>query len=178
MAPGAGWTSRPTAMRRSPQRSPRRSGARSATSPLKPTGPPVRPPGSRSSCRRVEAVLAIIEALNRGDVESMLARMDPDFEWWPLESSPVARVYRGRDQVRRYVEDWLCVFECLHVDVEDVTEIGEHVVAVVCGRARGRTSGLALGNRFCQVWTVSDAVAVRVEEYETREQGLAVLGST
>jgi ketosteroid isomerase-like protein len=55
----------------------------------------------------VELVRVIIDALNRRDVDGMLAHMDPDFEWRPLEASPVARVYRGREQVRRYVEDWL-----------------------------------------------------------------------
>lgn len=118
-------------------------------------------------------MLAIIEALNRGDVDAMLARMDPDFEWRPLEASPVKRVYRGRDEVRRYVEDWLCTFEGLRIDLEDLTEIGDHIVAVVRGHARGRASGLALGTRFCQVWTVRDAVALRMQEYATPEEGLA-----
>jgi len=120
-------------------------------------------------------VLAIIEALNRGDVDAMLARMDPDFEWRPLEASPVERVYRGRDQVRRYVEDWLCTFECLRIDLEDLTEVGDHIVAVVRGHARGRASGLALDTRFCQVWTVRDAVVLRVQEYATPEEGLAAV---
>jgi ketosteroid isomerase-like protein len=40
----------------------------------------------------VELVRDILEALNRGDVKGMLARMHPDFEWRPLEASPVGRV--------------------------------------------------------------------------------------
>ena len=48
----------------------------------------------------VELMRGIVEALNRGDVEGMLARMHPGFEWTPLETSPVARVYRGHEQVR------------------------------------------------------------------------------
>ena len=64
----------------------------------------------------IELVRAIIAALNRGDVDGMLARMDPDFEWTPLEASPVARVYRGHEQVRRYVEDWITTFEGLRIE--------------------------------------------------------------
>jgi hypothetical protein len=30
-------------------------------------------------------------------------------------------------------------------------------------------------NRFCQVWTLRCGVAVRMQEYTTREQGLAAL---
>ncbi len=123
----------------------------------------------------VELVRGIIEALNRGDVDGMLARMHPDFEWRPLEASPVSRVYRGREQVRRYVEDWLGTFVGLRLDLEDPTEVADHVVAVVHGRARGRASGLELDTRFCQVWTVRCGTAVGMEEYPTREEGIAVL---
>jgi ketosteroid isomerase-like protein len=125
----------------------------------------------------VDLVRGIIDALNRGDVDGMLARMHPDFEWRPLEASPVARVYRGREQVRWYVEDWLGTFESLRLDLEEPTEVGDHVVAVVRGHGRGRASGVQLDSRFCQVWTVRGGTAVGMEEYATREQGLGVLRS-
>lgn len=124
---------------------------------------------------RVELVHGIIEALNGGDLDGMLARMHPDFEWRPLEASPVARVYRGREEVRRYVEDWLATFEGLRLDLEDTTEVADRVVTVVRGHGRGRASGLALYNRFCQVWTVRGGAAVGMAEYATREEGLAGL---
>jgi ketosteroid isomerase-like protein len=121
----------------------------------------------------VELVRGIIKALNRGDVEAMLARMEPDFEWRPLEASPVARVYRGREQVRRYVEDWLGTFETLRLDLDDSTEVADRVVAVVRGHGRGRASGVELETRFCQLWTVRPGTAVAMEEYPTREEALA-----
>jgi len=126
---------------------------------------------------RVELVRRIIEALNRGDLDGMLAHMHPDFEWRPLEASPVARVYRGREQVRRYVEDWLSTFESLRLDLEDPTEVADSVVVVVRGHGRGRASGVELDSRFCQVWTMRRGTAVGMAEYATREQGLAVLRS-
>jgi ketosteroid isomerase-like protein len=125
----------------------------------------------------VELVRGIIDALNRGDVDGMLARMHPDFEWRPLESSPVARSYRGREQVRRYVEDWLNTFDSLRLDLQDPTEVGDRVLAVIHGRGRGRASGVELETRFCQVWTLRRGTAVRMEEYANREQGLAALRS-
>jgi ketosteroid isomerase-like protein len=125
----------------------------------------------------VDLVRGIIDALNRGDVDGMLARMHPDFEWRPLEASPVARVYRGQVQVRRYVEDWLGTFESLRLDLEESTEVGDYVVAVVRGHGRGRASGVQLDSRFCQVWNVRRGTAVGMEEYASREQGLEVLRS-
>jgi ketosteroid isomerase-like protein len=123
----------------------------------------------------VELVRAIIAALNRGDVDGMLARMDPDFEWRPLEASPVARVYQGHEDVRRYIEDWLTTFDGLRIDVEDLRDVADRIVAVVHGHGRGRASGLQLDNHFCQVWTVSGGTAIAMEEHATREQALARL---
>jgi ketosteroid isomerase-like protein len=123
-------------------------------------------------------VRGIIAALNRGDIDGMLARMDPDFEWTPLEASPIARVYRGHEQVRGYVEDWLGTFADVRLELEEhPAEVADHVVAVVRGHGRGRVSGLRLDNRFCQVWRLRAGTAVGMQEYATREQALAALGS-
>ena len=121
----------------------------------------------------VELVRGIIQALNRGDLDEMLGRMHPDFEWRPLEASPVARVYRGREQVRRYVEDWLGTFQSLRVELEDPTQVGDRLVVEVRGHGRGRASGVQLETRFCQVWTLRSGMAVAMEEHATREQALA-----
>ena len=124
-----------------------------------------------------DVVREMIAALNRGDVDELLVHIDADFEWRPLEDSPAAGTYRGHEQVRRYVEDWLSTFDVLRLDVEELSELGEHVVAVVRGRARGRRSGEGLGSRFCQVWTVRGGKAAQMQEHSTREEGLAALRS-
>ena len=121
----------------------------------------------------IELVRGIVDALNRGDLDEMLRRMDPDFEWTPLEASPVARVYRGREQVRRYVEDWVGTFESLRLELEGPTQVADRVVVEVRGHGRGRASGVELESRFCQVWTLRQATAVAMEEHATREQALA-----
>ena len=127
----------------------------------------------------VQLVHGIVEALNRGDVDGMLERMHPDFEWRPLESSPVAGgVYRGHEQVRRYVEDWLGTFDDLRLDLEEPTEVADRVVVVVHGHGRGRASGLQLDTRFCQVWTVRDGMAFGMGEYATRELAFAEMHSS
>ena len=113
----------------------------------------------------VEMVRAIVGALNRGDVDGMLERMDPDFEWRPLEASPVAGVSRGHEQVRRYVEDWLATFESLRLDLDDPEQAGDRVTVAVRAHGRGRASGLSLDSRFSQVWTFRDGMAVAMEEH-------------
>ena len=125
----------------------------------------------------VELVRDILDALNRGDVDGMLGRMDPEFEWRPLESSPVARVYHGHENVRRYVEDWLSTFDGVRLDLENPAELAGCVVADVHAHGRGRASGLEIETRFCQVCTIRSGTAVRMDEYATREQALTALES-
>jgi ketosteroid isomerase-like protein len=112
----------------------------------------------------IDVVRAIIDALNRGDVDGMLERMDPDFEWRPLETSPVANVSRGHRQVRRYVEDWLSTFESLRIDLEACEQVGDRVIVPVRAHGRGRASGLALDARFSQIWTIREGTAIAMEE--------------
>ena len=123
----------------------------------------------------VELVREIIDALNRGDVDAMLARMDPDFEWRPLEDSPVSRLYRGHEHVRRYVEDWLSTFDDVWLELGEPSAAGDQVVVAVRGHGRGRASGVELYSSFCQVWTLRRGKAVRMDEFPTRDQGLAAL---
>jgi ketosteroid isomerase-like protein len=122
-----------------------------------------------------DVVREIIDSLNRGDVDGMLARMHPNFEWRPLEASPAARVCRGHEQVRQYVEDWLGTFDGLRLHLEDPTEVADRVIVLVNGHGRGRGSGLALETRFCQVWTIRDGAALAMQEYATREEALTAL---
>jgi ketosteroid isomerase-like protein len=123
----------------------------------------------------VDVVREIIDAFNRGDVEAMLARMEREFEWSPLENSPVSRRVRGHEQVRRYVEDWIDTFDNLRMEVGDLRAVGDHVVVEVNGHGSGRASGVELHNRYCQVWTLRRGKAVRMDEYASREQALAAL---
>jgi ketosteroid isomerase-like protein len=123
----------------------------------------------------VDVVREIIDAFNRGDIEAMLARMDPDFKWSPLEDSPVSRHVRGHEQVRHYVEDWLGTFDDLRMEVGDLNAVGDQVVVELEAHGRGRASGVELHNSYCQVWTLRDGRAVRMGEYATRDQWLAAL---
>jgi ketosteroid isomerase-like protein len=123
----------------------------------------------------VEVVREIVDALNRGDVDAMLAYMDPDFEWRALEESPASGGHRGHEQVRRYVEDWRGTFDDLRLELGEPSAVGDQVIVVVRGYGRGRASGVQLDNSFCQVWTLRGGTAVRMQEYATREAGLAAL---
>ena len=122
-----------------------------------------------------DVVRAFIDALNGGRVDELIERIDPDFEWTPLEDSPIAHRYRGREQVRRYVEDWLATFDSVRLELEELREVGDHVITAVHGHGRGRLSGVQLHSSFCQVWRLRAGTPTCMREYRDLEQGLASL---
>jgi ketosteroid isomerase-like protein len=118
-------------------------------------------------------VREVIGAFNRGDVDGFLARTHPDFEWKVLEASPLAGAYRGREEVRGYVEEWLDTFDGVRLDIERLVELEDQVLVVVRGSGRGKASGIEVSNHFCQLWTISEGVPARMHEYATSEEALA-----
>ena len=115
----------------------------------------------------------VIDAINRGDVDGFLARTHADFEWRALESSLLAGTYRGREEVRAYVEEWLDTFDDVRLGIEELVEMDDEVLVVVRGSAWGKASGVEAKNYFCQLWTVSAGVPTQMHEYATREEALA-----
>jgi ketosteroid isomerase-like protein len=126
--------------------------------------------------RKGERVREVIDAINGGDVDGFLARTHTDFEWEVLETSPLAGTYRGRKEVRAYVEDWLNTFDDVWLGIEELVELDDQVLVGIRGSARGKTSGVEVTNHFCQLWTVRGGIPARMHEYPTREEALAAAG--
>ena len=118
-----------------------------------------------------------IDAINRGDVDGFLAGTHVDFEWKVLEESPLAGTYRGQEEVRAYVQEWLNTFDDVRIDVEELVEINDRVLVVVRGSGGGKASGVEVTNRFCQLWTVCEGGPTRMCEYPTREEARAAAGA-
>jgi ketosteroid isomerase-like protein len=92
----------------------------------------------------VEVIRRFHEALNRRDVDGMIALWDDDAEFRPIMSTLEAQVYHGhdglRDWLRAIFEDWE-VFEAYD---EEFHDLGDRVLSFGRWHACGRTSGIAL----------------------------------
>jgi len=82
----------------------------------------------------VESVKRFLDAYNRRDVEGMLAELDPEVEWHPaLPEALMGRgpaVYRGHGGVRSMFADLYGAFAELHVEVSEIRDLGDQVLAV------------------------------------------------
>ena len=85
-----------------------------------------------------------LEAGNRRDVEALLEELEPEVEWHPALPVLVggeATVYRGHEGVREMLRDLNEAFAEIHIEISEIRDLGDRLVAIGRTRARGKESG-------------------------------------
>lgn len=113
------------------------------------------------------------EAFNRGDRETMIADLDPSFEYVPTGVLPdTVSVARGPEG---YVEfaGWLWdQFDDVRVELNELMDADDKVVAAVTLRGRGRQSGVETSWHLWHVWTFRQAKVVHGRAFTDRAEAL------
>jgi len=127
----------------------------------------------------VEAVERAFDAFNRGDIEGFLDITAEDVvQDWSRAIGPDGGVYRGREEVERFLRSWLDAFEESTVIVDELIDAGDRVVCAFHGRQRGRGSGAVVeGRGSVLVWTFRDGMVASVTLYQHRAEALASIES-
>jgi ketosteroid isomerase-like protein len=135
----------------------------------------------------VERVRWGYEAWNRRDFDQLLEFADPEIEWRPVSVSGetstedfaripgVDAVYHGHEGVRRFWETFIEPWEQVAVDVEELRDSGDCVVAFVRFRALAR-NGLKVDVFNGQVFTFRGSKVVRFEAFADRAEALEAAG--
>jgi ketosteroid isomerase-like protein len=127
------------------------------------------------SHENVEIVRAVVDAYNRGDFDAGLEYAAPDSEFdWSRAVGPVHGVFK-RDQMRQVLDELAEPWESVRIELDDLIEVGEHVVATQTAYQRGR-DGIELRARITQVWTIRDGTIARVCLYQDRSEALEAAG--
>jgi ketosteroid isomerase-like protein len=127
------------------------------------------------SQQNVEIVRRLHDAYARGDLEAVLAALDPEIEVHDHDL-PDSASYRGLEGVRQWQADWGSSWEDWGWDAEEFIEAGERVVAVLRVHAKGRRSGIDVEQLNAAVWTLRDGKCVRLDYYDSRDQALQAAG--
>ena len=129
------------------------------------------------SQENVEMCRRAYEAFNRGDSEGMVADLAEEFEFVPTGALPDARgVYRGPQGYTDFV-GWLrSEFDSPRVEINELTEAGDQVLASVTLRGRGKQSGVAASWDIWHVWTVRDGKAVHGQAFTSKAEALQAAG--
>jgi ketosteroid isomerase-like protein len=128
------------------------------------------------SRENVEVVRRAAEGYNRVGVEALHDFFHPDVEFTEDSRFPEAGVYRGRDAVEAYFRGFRQQMAGHVLEVEEIVDAGDDVVAVVRERARGTSSDAEVEWRAAFVWTMRDGTAVRGKAYLDPGKALEAVG--
>ena len=130
------------------------------------------------SQENVEIVRDYWKAFAAGGLDAVTEVWDPEIDWRAIEGAPddVGEMH-GREAVRRYLQDWVDMFEGLTVVAEELLEVeDQRVVAVIRVSGRAKLSGIETELRLAVVNSVRDGKIVRGREYIDREEALEAVG--
>jgi ketosteroid isomerase-like protein len=119
-----------------------------------------------------QIVDGLIDAWNRRDLHAALERMHLQCEARPVGAT---EPLRGHDGVAAAFRDWFDAFEEFTIETENFSAHGDRVLVAMRQRARGKSSGLEIEERFYQLFTLRDGKVFRFEEYSEEADALKAL---
>ena len=116
-------------------------------------------------------------AFARGDIEFLLEHSDPEIEIIESPSLPGAQTYRGREGLRRAIENWAGEWDEFRIDLERVIDAGrERVITVARHHGRSRSSGAVVETRVVNVHTGRQGKGIRWEMFSSLDEAFAAIG--
>jgi ketosteroid isomerase-like protein len=117
-----------------------------------------------------------VEAFNHGDVEAFKALFSADAEIVPLRGALEGTVYRGQDAADRFFADLDDTWENLEVEMDEVRDGGEWILAFGLLRARGASSGADVALRLGWVLRSRNGILTGFRVYTDRAEALEAVG--
>jgi steroid delta-isomerase-like uncharacterized protein len=125
----------------------------------------------------VDLVRSLYEAMNSQDVEAASALLAPDCEWVSDPRTGI-RPKHGRDDVVAFFLDQAEMFGEVAVEVDELRDAGDRVVALIRVQGSGFASGASVEIRIGHVFEIRDGKIVRGEGFGDRESALQSVGLT
>ena len=104
--------------------------------------------------------------------------MAPEFVWdmSTFGNWPERQTYEGPEGAREFLSDWVSAWEDWVLEVRDLIDAGDHVVAIVHQSGRSKATGLEVDMDFAMVWTLEDGKQTRMRMYADPEDALRAIG--
>jgi ketosteroid isomerase-like protein len=125
------------------------------------------------SARNVVVVGQLCEAWNREDLDAARRLCDVDVVVDRSNGlAPEARVYRGREELDQFWEDWTRPWSDVELDVKQYFDGGDKVVAVGHLHARAAQVAATVDAGLSQVATLRGGKVVHLEMYQRSDDAL------
>jgi uncharacterized protein len=123
-----------------------------------------------------ENVQTVRDSFAAPDLDGAASWWHPEIEWIVAREHPEARTLVGRGAIATYLQDWEATLDGLQIDVDELLDAGDTVVAVGNVRGGGTDSGADVSVPIAFLCTVRDGKLVRVEEYLDTAEALNAVG--
>ena len=128
------------------------------------------------SQQNVEILTRLVEAWNRADVETILALFHADCEVVFPPEVPEPGPFRGRAELRGWVEGFLEAWESHRAEVVELTVEDSVVLAMLHLTGRGSESGVEMDETDAHLFAFRDGKIVSWRNFADRSQALEAAG--
>jgi len=129
------------------------------------------------SQQNVEVVRRIERAFNEGDIDALVAELDPAVEWEEQPIPGIDPIYHGHEGVRRWAEAIMGQeLGALQAHVEGFTDAGDAVIASTRISGAGQSSGVEVQMHVQLVVSFREGKVARRQVFQRREEALEAVG--
>lgn len=126
--------------------------------------------------QNVEAVLEAVDAFNRGDIERLVALVDPRVRWHLVGVVGEPVYYEGPDGTRELFRDLSESWATFRIDVDDVHDLDDIVLVIGSQNSRGRASGVDVRAQCALLIELSGGVPAALRLFNDPEEGRHAAG--
>jgi ketosteroid isomerase-like protein len=123
------------------------------------------------SKQNVDLVRRLLAAFNERDMTTIRSGLHPD-----VELQTIVEAQHGHAGAADWIARADSVFDSFEMEVEEIIDAGDQVVAIVHERATGRGSGLQVDQHLAQVLTIQEGRVVRIQSFTDRADALKAMG--
>jgi ketosteroid isomerase-like protein len=130
------------------------------------------------SRENVEAVRRSLDGWNRGDVDAWLESAHPEIEWVSevaMRLEGAATAFRGRAAMRKYWDEWHSIWD-VTLDVAEIRDLGDTILAIAQVRTRGEASGIDIERPVAYVFEFDGGLARKARAYLDPHEALDAVG--
>ena len=129
------------------------------------------------SHENVETVRRAYDAYAAGDFQLALSCFDAEVEFSQPAGEPGAGTYHGHDGIVEALTKWTGAWSDYRVEVDQLVDLGDHVLAKTRHHGRGKSSGIETEQRIFQLYTLRERRIVRTRMYYDEDEALNEVGA-
>lgn len=126
----------------------------------------------------LQIVRRMYHAYARGDFELALSHLDPEIEFSQPAEEPGGGTYHGHEGVVEAFSKWTGAWDDYRVEVEELIDLGDQVLARTRHHGRGKGSGVEVEQQIFQLWTLRNDKVVRARMYYSEAKALEAAGQS